>query len=155
MMPMLLFFLTHLFGLTQDLFAAQAVGDRFRFLDAIRKLRGLLGDVDPMKIADGVAKLLAWLTANPELLAWIKKLLGGMTLGGPTVSTAHAMDYTAMSDSDYAAAGILDNPGGWMKLVQGLLAIAKLIWGPDVIPFAATTAALTAQAAPIDANATK
>lgn len=165
MMPMLLFFLTHLFGLTQDLYSAQAVGDRFRVIDTIRKLRGLLGDIDPTKFAGGVSKLVEWLTANPAILGWIKQLLGSMTLGGAIKPSAHAMSFAALTDDDYAAAGILDNPSAWMGLVQALIALAKLIWGADVIPFATTempripaaevAAPAPAPAAPIDANATK
>lgn len=183
MMPMLLLFLTHFLGLTQDMFSAQAVGDRTGFLSAIRKLRTLLSgidaNVDPAKISDGLLKLINWLGENPQILAWIKTLLGGLTLNAGVKQTPYALTFNTLGDDDFRAAGIFDNVGGWMTLVQALMALARMLWG-DAVPMfptlssvhpasplpqvavepaassadAAPAAPAPAPAAPVDANAT-
>lgn len=136
MAQLLLFFLTHFFGPARSLLNAQAVGDRSGFLNVIRNLRGLLGNLDPSKVSDRLLKLHEWLTAHPEILGIIKKFIGGMLTSSPAVASAHALSFNALSDGDFEAAGIRDNIGGWMALVSTLMALARLLWGDNVLPFA-------------------
>lgn len=136
MAQLLIFFLTYFFGPARSLLNAQAVGDRDGFLNVIRNLRGLLGNLDPSKVSDRLLKLHEWLTAHPEILGIIKKLIGGMLTSSPAVASAHALSFNALSDGDFEAAGIRDNIGGWMTLVSTLMALARLLWGDNVLPFA-------------------
>jgi hypothetical protein len=139
----LLFLLQMLFSLPHDLFTSQAVGDRFQFLAVIRRLRELLGNIDPSQFSDGVLKLVAWLQSNPTVLGWLKTLLGSMMISGAPAS-AHAMAFNTLSDEDFEAAGIADNPGAWITLVQALIALARLLWGKEATGFAATVVATSA-----------
>lgn len=152
----LLLFLFELLSIPGDLISAQAMGDRFAFIGTIRRLRGLFPDIDPAKISDAVLKLVDWLGQNPAVVSFLRKLVG-MTVGSTTQS-AHALTFNTLSAEDFAAAGILDNPGAWMTLVQALMALARMIWGADVLPFSTAEQPrlplAPAPAAPIDGNAT-
>lgn len=65
--------------LANDLYDANAFGDRGRFLAAINRLRNLVGDIDPTMLAGFVSRLVEWLGANPEFVAIVKRLFGAFT----------------------------------------------------------------------------
>lgn len=65
--------------LANDLYDANAFGDRGRFLSAISRLRNLVGDIDPTMLAGFISRLVDWLGANPEFVVIVKRLFGAFT----------------------------------------------------------------------------
>lgn len=137
--------------IANDLFDANAFGDRGRFLGAINRLRQLLGEIDPSRIADLINGAVGWFGANPEFVAILKRLFGAITAEqlraacdmavqvqarGSEYETMPAAqvsllcaEFSSLSADELHAAGILDNPAAWMGLVQAVLALMKMFRG--------------------------